>query len=160
MELKYFSLSMSIESINKLKRKYALQHHPDKFTSESDKRKNEDILSSINSEYNFVVDEKSKNKESAKQATGAFDELLEKQAQNIFQALTNGKGVDYNLLIATLPRITDYTKLFEVYKQKYSIETIVHLQQKIKNKEVLKGIEDLIQATRTVENIKNIFKSW
>ncbi len=157
MNLKYFNLNMGEDSLKELRNKYVRKHHPDRFTSEMEKKRNNIILSEINAEYDAVLKERKNpsNQPTDRPSAAEQDENIVNQAQNIFQALTNGKGVDYNLLTATLVKVKDYTTLFEIYKRKYGIDTMLHLKNSIKDKKTIQGIEEVIQISIAANNLGN-----
>lgn len=142
MQLKYFNINDSLEALKARRREYAKKYFPDKYQTVAEQDKATAIMQEINAEYDFVTNAENRLKyqKSAKPLRATRKPnwvsnaaVEEKQAQNLFHALTNGGKVDMILLIDTLNSISNHGGVIDIYQKKYNSDLLRDVYKYIKD---------------------------
>lgn len=152
MHLNYFNDTDSIDDINREYKRLSKLYHPDinKDINENEKMK------AINVERDYVLQHR---QEPAKKESSIQDEeFLRRVAQNIFHALTNAKGVDYNLLVSTINKITyeEVKPITSIYFRTYGFDLVKHIQSLVKDKTTKDAIITFLNVAKENPGIFNL----
>lgn len=145
MRLFYFKeKNYTLDELRKRRNDLSKVFHPDVNKDKDAKEKMQTILD----EYDFV---KKNLKEKIKQAPiqEPNKDFLKRAAQNIFHALTNANGVDYNLLSETIQKIPNerLKAVSTTYFNQYGFDLVNHINKLVKDKKVKKIITLTIKAS-------------
>ncbi|MCE9537718.1 MAG: J domain-containing protein [Bacteroidetes bacterium] len=160
MQIKYFSTKSTPEQLKARRKELWKKHHPDKFP-DSKKEIQHAIMVEINAEYDYLYNYKQPIKEpvfNGKFHRFAEDQELKKQAQNIFNSLSNTKNIDYNLLLTTINSVKNWNELFSIYGKMYGASMTFHILSKVKDKKKLNIIMDSIPLF-SAKNDEEFFKT-
>jgi DnaJ-class molecular chaperone len=158
MKLEYFKITDSLEDLKHKRRQYALQLHPDKHSTEAAKKTASAKFVKMNAEYEYAIDPKNRIPVMRPSAGGpiftpgrnpkskTYSEKNIRQAQDLFHALSNGSGVDWDLFIGTSNAINSWTEVLKIYQIKYGETLKTHLTYYIKNKDFESQIIDFING--------------
>ncbi|HEY0029157.1 MAG TPA: hypothetical protein VGC65_00250 [Bacteroidia bacterium] len=182
-KLKFFDIRLSLPVLKKMRNDYALKHHPDKQKNEAAAKAASDMMALINDEYDYVINPKNRipvispsaggpifNKakrgfyqHTGKSTFGDYSEKEKRQAQDLFHALSNGKGVDYDQFVNVANSITNWIAIIDIYSRVYG-NLYEHIKCYVKDPEniqyILTTLNQMIayQAKTNLEsNITSVF---
>lgn len=164
MQQKYFNINDSLEALKARRREYAKKYFPDKYQTVAEQDKATAIMQEINSEYDFVTNpenrlkyQKAKPRVATKKPNWTANAAVEeKQAQNLFHALTNGGKVDMTLLIDTLNSISNHAGVIDIYQKKYNSDLVRDVYKYIKDEKYRDAIANHLKKIV----ISRVFKGF
>lgn len=147
MRLFYFKeKNYTLDELRKRRNDLSKVFHPDVNKDKDAIEK----MQSIQEEYDFVKKNlKEKIKQAPIQEPEPNKEFLKRAAQNIFHALTNANGVDYDLLSETIQKIPNerLKAVSTMYFNQYGFDLVSHINKLVKDKKIKKIITLTIKAS-------------